>query len=674
MDLLRKLDKILSIRTIREASESSVFNRNEWMSADSDKLGTVAFTNSKNSFWNALKSIATDFDDKGLLDVINRRDHPQYSSIINDLMRTARKEARIYAQERGATAQSRTPEAVRAGPLIGGSKTPLRVRQGAGRPDWLGKSKEEIEDYYRKRREEAGKKPHKEQPGDKLFGIWDKTQGDWVRDDSGHIISDVSSDQLTASVLGDPEKFQDPDNYEIKGYDNPRSLTTLRNVKKPLEQGWTTEEVVEAMMPWIRSIAWRFHSNKTPIDDLIQHGAIAVMHALRTDKGEAPFGTYAWKRIYAEISRASLTGGVVKGGEREDDEERAARAKLGLSKPGNFGERGPVIGYDVYWRSADGEMQKKHFPSEIKGYEQTHSDTGRAPARTNDPGFVAAKKYAGEMRGKGVLAAVRELRSKMVSTATKMKGGDDEQELGSTLKGTKVRSPAIIAMHKDLLHKLMSTANLSDKERQTIDLMFGLDVPEAGSGGPKMRAYEPHEPGEQTGLSAYGDSEKDIRRSGAGKAAKITDPKTGMTHDVLEIERSPADISALLGVSNERIRQLAGRAITKLKLARRNMKDLRRDVPTPKAEVDIDKTLDYLKDVLASEVSESILIRDTINILFKLHSTAMNMLDEYATKMVKGIITESEQKGTNGLIELEDCLRQYIISTIISGEANIAFD
>jgi len=676
--LEHRLDEALFGPSILEAMDPKVLERHEWISADPDLLGTVAYTNSKKQFWNALKAISRELYNQGLVTVINHRDDPAYAGFIDDLMRTARKEARMYAQEVGAIAPRRSMAASRKPTMVGPApgkgpktfarQTPLQARQAAGKPDFLGWTDDEKDEYYRKRREARAKKPRRKFVGDDVYIAVNKITGRKMplKIDGKLVYTQADAHAALADMsMEDPEL--DIDEWEVKAVDNSKSIEALKNIRgmrnrlksyNP-EGDWTMAELINTLKPWIRHLAWKYVSGKNSIDDLMQHGAIGVINAVRTDKADAPFAHHAWRHIQGEIRRAALTGGVIKGSEWEDPEEKAARKKMGVAGPGTFRSKGPVVGYDVYFYDEDGTVKMKHFPSEVEKMK------GSA-RRSDDPAYKAARDMAKQVRASGRVAAVRDRRSNMASTAAKIRGaGGGETELGSTLKGTSVRGPAKITMTKDTAEKLMSMADLSDREREVVEKMFGLDVPAATVTGPSFRSEkafgpgeeEPEErkPGEQAGITdPYPEAKKamrgkgQLRRTNAGKGVVLTDPRSKIKHEVPLVARGPTDVAQAIGVGRQRAGQLAGRAMTKLKKAADKL-----------ARQEREKRRAARASGLRLDDVHGIDARLAVNGLLKMRDAAMEVL--------------SEGVGDVVLELLEAAMRRALLEGVDSGVVSEAF-
>ena len=95
-----------------------------------------------------------------------------------------------------------------------------------------------------------------------------------------------------------------------------RDIGVLRKIVFPLKHGWTENEVVEGMMPYVNSVANKYQTERFPFEDAVQEGLLGVLDALRTDKGAAPFAGHAYPPIKNRIMRASARSGIIKRGIR----------------------------------------------------------------------------------------------------------------------------------------------------------------------------------------------------------------------------------------------------------------------------------------------------------------------------------------------------------------------
>ncbi len=515
MDFLEALDRAFGFKVVFEEDPRetmSVLDRNVWMTMDPDLLKKIAYTGSKKQFWAALAELGQDIDDPEILAKVKQATDAENPSEDVEFLKNVRREAKKYAGDRAISAPSHL-----------------------GPTEKLGMSKDEIDAYYAARRAER-EKTKKKYVGDEMYGVFDKASGKMLR---GNFYNDKDAKSFMVSELppgGD---------YEVKLYENPKSLSKLKDLKLPLQHGWSADEVVEGFMPWIRYLSWKYRSDKAEFEDLLQQGALGVLDALRTDKGEAPIGSHAWRHILGSIRRYALTGGVMRGGE----------------KSGGFKQSGALVGYEISWTDASGQQQKEFFPADISALAKGFSpETGRTPPSTMDPGYRKAEAFKGQLIQSGVpedKIQLRERRGAMASADAPMRGGEGEASLGSTLKATRAKKPAYVAQQKDLVKKLIDRAKLSDKQRKVLEMTFGLDVPEAGLSAPGAEGAHP--PGEQAG--------------GAPEASEHGQMGKVHTTGVLggSEERGPTEIARILGLTPKAVRELRDRALLAIHRAAQEM-------------------------------------------------------------------------------------------------------
>jgi RNA polymerase sigma factor (sigma-70 family) len=173
-----------------------------------------------------------------------------------------------------------------------------------------------------------------------------------------------------------PEITAEPAPPEAEWSKLPKDLATLRRIKKPIEHGWTESEVVLALLPFIINLAKKYITERFPMDDAIQEGAIGVLNALRTDKGMAPFSTHAWPHIRTAIRRASAQSGLIRRPERH-----AAFHDVGivpLDKPRGEGE------YSLADTIRAREPELAEVASSLETFQQLFDEADRSGAPITD--------------------------------------------------------------------------------------------------------------------------------------------------------------------------------------------------------------------------------------------------------------------------------------------------
>jgi len=112
-------------------------------------------------------------------------------------------------------------------------------------------------------------------------------------------------------------KMKMPTKQEWEEYSKlPKDLDSLRKIKFPLLCGWSTEELIEALQPFILEHTKRYYTNRCDIADCKQNGAYGIAKALRTDAGLAPFAFHAYSRIRTSVRRPSAEAGIISAPEK----------------------------------------------------------------------------------------------------------------------------------------------------------------------------------------------------------------------------------------------------------------------------------------------------------------------------------------------------------------------
>jgi len=384
-------------------------------------------------------------------------------------------------------------------------------------------------------------KPARVWPGDYIWHIVNRETGKALEkntETSTPFRSEADAFRFIERQGGNPKK------YDIKQVSNPKSLTRLKETKKPLENGWTEQEVIDAMMPRIYSQA-RKHANMFGFTrdtkqelDMRQEGVLAVLRILKgkkedgvtpLDTGESPFGVFVERELknavlrYAISARSSVPGMKRTGKQREEGivwefppgttPEMAARFK---GQKMGFAPSGALLGYRIYAvtkpteKNPQGEVISKDFPS-------------------NE--LEAAKAYRRELQKRPDVVVTQFKKrmspipmTKSMSLKVGGAGEGESEELGnllgdpSTVGPRAEQTPAAIAAQKDQIERLIRRARvkgLSTQQEKVVRLVYGLDpnTPELRTGGltTKWREEEPHEPGAQAGITP--DPTKRVERS-----------------------------------------------------------------------------------------------------------------------------------------------------------------
>ena len=524
MDLATKLDRALGLEVLFEQDEPVMFTKTEWMTTDPKIVHKIAATNSISVFWKAVREMAIESGDQYLADLAKNTKKRNMK-----VLKQIRKEARRHYHDVIATAGKHGP------------------RTGLG-PEQLGWTEKDKEEYYAKRREKYEKQPQKKYLGDTAWGIYQDNKilrGGFETDADAEI-----------ELMGDPEKYPNPDDYEIKEYDNPKSLSVLRKTIKPIDSGWTADEIVAAMQPYAKKLAWKWKSDKTPYEDLLQQANLAILYALETDAGIAPFASHAYRRMSGEIKRLALTGGVIGGSATAAlprDLATGIAAKHGEAGVASFKQRGGLIGYDLVWLDKKGDYGHKFFPSE----RFSAASTGRPLRTEDDPGYVKAKEYRDKIKDQVQAVKIGHRRGGSLSADAPTRGGEGVP-LAATIKGTQVKNPAYIAKQREIVKQLKDKANLTPKQAQVLDLFMGFDVPEAGVAGPSFGAAASRVAGK------YGPQEPGEKERKPGEQAGEPAPKMKRNITTGFFARTPSDVAAMAGIGRQRVSQHVAKALTKL--------------------------------------------------------------------------------------------------------------
>ena len=136
----------------------------------------------------------------------------------------------------------------------------------------------------------------------------------------------------------DPESVEAAKEQAIEIAENlnrPLTIEILHKVKRPVECGYTDEEVCLAMDPYNASQAHKYCSKyHYPVEDGMQHGYIGILKAIETDRAIAPFSQHAFWNIRTHIRRAVFTSGLIRKGERENDMFGNTGVEIGRDEDG----------------------------------------------------------------------------------------------------------------------------------------------------------------------------------------------------------------------------------------------------------------------------------------------------------------------------------------------------
>lgn len=160
-------------------------------------------------------------------------------------------------------------------------------------------------------------------------------------DEDGDVPSTASAED-GESEKSELEKLVDTEQGVIDwtGIPDPipgKTLNDLKGVKKPLENGWTTEQVISAVKPTIIYFAKKYATPTFSVEEGIAECMTGVITALKNDKGIAPFTSHVYRYLSTSAQRgagkASNISGVpqTKGGKY--DYLAASRAAVSADAP-----------------------------------------------------------------------------------------------------------------------------------------------------------------------------------------------------------------------------------------------------------------------------------------------------------------------------------------------------
>lgn len=527
MSLLVELNQALGLSPLLlllEEEQGEILSRNDWMNIDIEDLYDIAYTSSQKTFWTKLAKAAREIGETDLLALVKELD--PY------VLKKARQEAKLYIPERMALTQHLPPR--------------LKNQPVAGyRPDkFLTMSDDEIEQYFAKKRAAFdARKAKRTYAGNYLYGIFD-ADGELVPVGPQHGGWN-NEGEAEFELYDNADRFPDPEDYMVSKFENPKSLTKLKETFLPLEKGWTPEEIITAMRPLMWKIADRYKTDQVDRQDAFQQAAIGVLNALRNDKGKSPFTAFAIKAMRSAVLRNALTAGTIKGSEERQDQ--ATVRKAGASG-GAFKSKGGLLGYDVIWLDKDEKPHKETFSvvDSSKGVRQ-------------DPGYQKALERKEELEQQPDVAKVfiQHRRGTMKSLDAPV--GPEGPSFGSQLKGTKTRRPDYIVRQLDTLKDLMQKADLPPQQVKALNLAFGIEDPEGGLAAgfppektPESGGYYRDEEGKMKFVPA---GEKQPGEQHGLEAPRIAGKTKG------KLPRTPSEIGAILGISKQGAQRLVNNAL-----------------------------------------------------------------------------------------------------------------
>ena len=110
-------------------------------------------------------------------------------------------------------------------------------------------------------------------------------------------------------------KMAQPDHVLFKD----KGLDVLNRIKRPMEHGYSEDEVTAAAMPYIMKHASMYANHNCEVEDAIQQGWVGIRNTLLSDRAIAPFGSHAFLHIRTNIRRYVTQSGMIRHGERDHD-------------------------------------------------------------------------------------------------------------------------------------------------------------------------------------------------------------------------------------------------------------------------------------------------------------------------------------------------------------------
>jgi RNA polymerase sigma factor (sigma-70 family) len=172
-------------------------------------------------------------------------------------------------------------------------------------------------------------------------GIEPEDEGD-IEPEGESDVPETAKSEDGESEKSEVEKLVDKEQGVVDwtGIPDPtpgKSIVDLKSVRKPLENGWTTEEVISALKPTILFFAKKYSTPTFSVEDGIAECMTGVLTALKNDKGLSAFTTHVYRYLSTSAQRgagkASNVSGVpqTKGGKY--DFLAASRATVSADTP-----------------------------------------------------------------------------------------------------------------------------------------------------------------------------------------------------------------------------------------------------------------------------------------------------------------------------------------------------
>jgi hypothetical protein len=91
----------------------------------------------------------------------------------------------------------------------------------------------------------------------------------------------------------------------------PKTLESLQQIRYPILSGWSMNEIIGGLTPFIVTHVRKFHTNRCPYEDCFQNAVVGVLQALKTDAGIASFAHHAFLHMKTQVRRNSANSGII---------------------------------------------------------------------------------------------------------------------------------------------------------------------------------------------------------------------------------------------------------------------------------------------------------------------------------------------------------------------------
>jgi len=243
-------------------------------------------------------------------------------------------------------------------------------------------------------------------------------------------------------------------------FDMKKTLSTLNTIKKPLYHGWTVDDVVEAMTPYLKVLSRKYATSHCPMEECMTNGLEGIRKALKKDKAIAPFAKYAYRWIQTKIRRPAMTSGVIRHGERDGD---------------LFGNMGATQGWVLSGPMCGMVDLTEGFTPNIEDYKAAVAWNNKIDAHItqviNSPTMTKEEIKAEEAKLESQLIVIEEHSGNYCSIDAPI--GDDSR-LRDVLEDRQ-QSHVERTDINEMVHVLLRRADLTTKQHQVVVMLWGLE-------------------------------------------------------------------------------------------------------------------------------------------------------------------------------------------------------